>query len=108
MRFYIKRGAVLPRLLFKVLDEQTGFPVDLTGASVSFKMKSLEDGSVLVNAGASVVNPSQGLVEYAWSANDTATAGVCIGEFDILFPDGSTLTVPRKQSLEIWITEDVL
>lgn len=108
MRFYIRRGSVLPRLLFRVVDERTGRPIDLTGATATFKMRSLSSGAVVVNSGARVLNPSKGLVEYAWRASDTATAGVYVGEFDIVFPDGSVLTVPREDTLEIWVVEDVL
>lgn len=108
MRFYIKRGATLPKLLFQIVDEATGYPVDLTGATVSFKMKRLSDGAVVTNAGATIEQATQGLVSYSWSTNDTQTVGVYIGEFDVAFPDGYVLTVPRKNSLEIWVVDDVI
>ena len=108
MRFYIKRGASKPELLFRVVDEETGYPVDLTGATVSFKMKSIADGSVVVNSGANIESATQGLVSYSWGTNDTANVGIYVGEFDVAFPDGTVLTVPRKDTLEIWIVDDVI
>jgi len=108
MRFVIKRGSTLPKLLFQVLDERSGIPVDVTGATVSFKMKRLDDGSVVVNSGAEIENATQGLVSYSWKPNDTENVGIYVGEFDIAFPDGTVLTVPRKDTLEIWVIDDVV
>ena len=72
--FYIKQGALTPAIPFAFT--QGGIPINLTGATVTFKMR-LETGTVLViNAPATIDTPNTlGTGHYAWQFGDTATAG---------------------------------
>jgi hypothetical protein len=52
-----------------------GVPYDLTGASVTFKMRALNSAVLKVNAAATIVTPALGQVRYDWQAADVDTAG---------------------------------
>lgn len=54
---------------------EDGTPVDLTGATVTFKMRALNSTTLKVNTAATVVTPSAGTVRYDWASADVDTAG---------------------------------
>ena len=92
MTVYMKKGDRLP-LLQAELTDASGTPLNLTGATVTFKMRS-RNGTVLkVNAAASVISAELGVVQYAWGATDTDTEGSFDAEFVASF-GGLPMTVP--------------
>lgn len=78
--FYIKAGALAPAIPFQFT--QGGYPIDLTGDTVSFRMR-LETGTTLVvNTTATVDNPGTlGTGFYAWQGTDTAVPGRYLAEW---------------------------
>lgn len=93
--FSIKKGDRLPKLRMALTDS-SGAALDLTNASVVFRMKSQAGGALKVNAAADVVAPATGgIVEYAWGATDTDTAGAFDAEWVLAYAGGNR-TVPTS------------
>lgn len=91
---YLKVGDVLPRLRKNLLNGD-GTPVDLTGGTVTLRMRALH-GAVKIAAGAvSIVDAPAALVEYAWQAADSDTPGIFDYEWVITY-SGNTETVPNN------------
>lgn len=94
--FTLKAGDTSPTLT-ATLTASDGTALDLSGASVQFQMRPSDatDGTLTVDAPATVTDPANGRVRYAWSSAETATAGRYHAEFDVEYADGSTETVPN-------------
>lgn len=74
-----------------------GSPVDLTGATVRFRMKSF-NGVKSVDQAATIVSAAAGTVEYQPVAGDVDTVAGYKVEWAVTFPDSSVLTVPAGRS----------
>lgn len=59
----------------ETITDTDGNPVDLTGSTVTFRMRAVGDDALVVDAAAVVVSASAGTVRYDWAANDVDTAG---------------------------------
>ena len=107
-KFTIKRGDTRPVLSVTATDSGGG-AVDLTGATIRFIMRRWGDSSALPKVDASVNNtaPTTGLMEYAWQAADTDTAGAYEGEFQVTFAGGETMTVPTDGFIQIVVAPDL-
>jgi hypothetical protein len=86
-RFDIKQGDRLPTLRIQCLDGDD-VPVDLTTSTTRvFNMRRSDTGVVAVSSGAcTVITSTAGILDYAWAAGDTATAGDYEGEVKVNFP----------------------
>lgn len=78
-----------------------GSPVDLTGATVSFYM-----GTTLVDRPATVVDATDGVVEYPWGAGETNTPGQYPAEFKVTVA-GASQRVPSKGTIIVKIDQAV-
>lgn len=92
--FYIKKGDRLPKLRATLLDGN-GAAVDLTAATVQFRMRPRGGGALKVNSPATVVTPLAGIVEYSWAAADVDTEGTFEAEFAVTLA-GLVQTVPAS------------
>lgn len=64
-----------PSITENIVDT-AGAPIDLTGATVKFKMRAVGSSTLKVNASATIVgSPTLGNVRYDWAAPDVDTAG---------------------------------
>lgn len=90
---HIKRGDRLPKIR-RTLKREDGTVVNLTGASVVFRMRP-RGGALKVNAAATVVDAAGGVAEYAWAVNDTDTEGLFEAEWAVTI-SGSVETVPAN------------
>ena len=84
-------------------------PVDLTGATVVFNMRSLPGGAVKVNGGTmgAVGLATRGRQKYSWAAGDVDTAGTFEGEVQATFSNGVIRTFPPDGYITIEITDDI-
>jgi hypothetical protein len=70
-------------------------PFDLTGSTVTFRMRPERSAVLKVNALAAIVNALTGSVRYDWTALDVDTAGEFSGWFHALLPGGKTQDTPE-------------
>src|SRR5438067_7339722 len=67
-----------------------GAAVDLTGASVRFRMRDDDSATVVLDQAATVVSAVAGTIRYDWSAPDTGTAGDFAAWWHVVFGSGTT------------------
>lgn len=101
----LKRGDRSPSVTATL--RQAGVPIDLTGASVVFVMRSKSgQAPAKVNAAATIVTPASGIVRYDWIAGDVDTAGLFYAEFKVTLT-GKVVTCPNTGHLEVTILDDL-
>ena len=100
--FYVKRGDTLPTVLVQLTDA-TGDYLNLTGATVRFKMKPAGGGDYKVDAAATVVDAALGKVSYTFTSVDTDTVGDFYVEW-IVTISGTTQTVPTDTYKIVTVT----
>jgi len=93
---WIKQGDTRPYLRKRLLDGE-GAAVDLTGATVRFHMRGVDETVAKVDDFAvpdadQVTN--EGWVEYRWATGDTDTAGRYYTEWEVTYSDGTVQTFP--------------
>lgn len=85
-----------------------GAPVDLTTAtSVTFIMKPITGGAIKVNAAATIVSLTGGIVRYDWLATDTNTAGIFNAEWQVNWPSSKEQTFPTQGYHVVEIVPDL-
>ena len=102
LKFNIKRGDTSPALRMALAPET----LNLTGASVQFQMRP-KRGVTSIDEAADIITATPPVVEYAWGAGDTATAGEYEAEFRVTYADASVETFPNVGFIEVTINEDV-
>lgn len=102
--FYIKQGDTRPPFEVTLLDANRD-PVDLTTATVQFRMSTRAGAVPVIDEAATVVDAPNGVVAYQWGAGDTDTPGTYLAEFVVTtasqetFPNSRYLVVQVIQSL---------
>ena len=104
--FTIKSRDRLPPLRVQLI-EDNGYPANLTDATVRFIMKRNPNASPVVDAQATILDPLNGVVEYAWQAGDTDSPGMYVAEFEVTYPDGTIKTYPGYNYIYIRIAQDL-
>lgn len=103
----IRQSDTLPALT-STLTLPTGSPVNLSGAAVSFVMRTLTSNTPVKLAGtASVVTAASGKVRYSWAAADTASSGLYMGEWHVTLSTGKKYTWPNNGYLSISVQENL-
>lgn len=91
--FTIKAFDRLPSI--QATFSSAGAPVDLTAATaVKFIMRPTSGGATKVNAAATIVTPTGGVVRYDWLAADTNTPGSFQAEWEVTWTGGKKQTFP--------------
>lgn len=113
MAILMKTGDTAPIVQATLLDADSA-PVDIAGATVRFVMATSPGGGAAVVDAAAVnaqvttgADGTKGKVTYAWVAEDTATAGSYVAEFEVTFSDGSVQTFPTTGFLDCTISDDL-
>ena len=95
----------------KIISDNTGDPVDLSGAAARFMLYQTDDDGLqveLVNELATIELPAtEGVLRYDWATGDTDITGQHRGSFEVVFAAGNKETYPRKGYLEINIEPDL-
>ena len=105
--FYAKVGDVGRTIETQILDA-AGNPIDITSATVTFRMWHSGASSAKVNAAATVVDGPNGKASYTWAAGDTDTAGDWLADWNIVITAGvNVLTVPTDGWNHVLITSSV-
>tara|TARA_R110001606_G_scaffold374883_1_gene532923 strand:- start:249 stop:572 length:324 start_codon:yes stop_codon:yes gene_type:complete len=104
-QFIIKQNDTLPTLT-AVLKDASGTVVDLTNCTVTFKMGS--EVATKTSAAATITSATQGGVSYQWTASDTDTAGIYLGEFEVVKPTGLKETFPNGEPFRVIVRQDFL
>lgn len=120
MDFYIKKNATLPVLKMELIDDGRNdynkFHDKVQNATITFSMTEIENGvkrignktaTLFLKEPLSTCNGEEYFIGYKFSSKETKKSGTYIGEFKIVFNDGSgTLLVPIKEDLFIHILGD--
>ena len=112
MAFEIKRGDRRPHYRIQLTqtnpDDPTQVnPADLSLATAAYFIMSSSTGTIKVNRGAmTFVDRFNGIVEYAWAATDTNTAGTYNVEIEIDWA-GEPQTFPSSGYFTITIDTDL-
>ena len=104
--FNITQNDTSPTLSVVIADSD-GTAIDLTGASVQFKMRAVNSSTLKVNASASITHASNGAVSYTFSSSNTDTSGLFQGEFQVTFSGGAIETFPNAEYISINILDDL-
>lgn len=107
MAVYLKQGDTAPlleRTLFLY-----GSPVDITGyQSVTFRMQNEYENVIIeddTSGNVTVENAADGKVSYTWQPDDTDEVGHYEAEFEVVFGDGSVVSFPNRESINVVINE---
>lgn len=92
--FVIKQGNLLPWIQATLYDAENDV-INLALSTVRFHMKSVNDGAVVVDQPATIINPAGGQVAYEWVAGDTGEAGWMDIEWEITDDVGDVTSVPN-------------
>jgi hypothetical protein len=105
----IKQGDRLPKLRATLQQGTPPAAIDLTTAvAVKFQMRLVSNPATVKGPGAcTIVTAASGIVEYAWGASDTDTAGTWEAEFEIEWSGGLKETVPNDGYFTVTIVDDI-
>jgi hypothetical protein len=91
-----------PLVQVTVTDDNTGNPIDLTGAIVRMYFRALGGDSVLDTLVGVVLDGPAGQTVFAWNANTLdVEAGDYEGEIEVEFPTGARQTVFDVQKFKV-------
>jgi hypothetical protein len=105
MAFSIKQNDTSPALQATLKDAAL-VPIDLTGATVMFHMKSV-DGTIKVDEAMTITNNEGGVVQYNWQAGDTDTVGTYYVEFEVTYADASVETFPNNGNKVVTVVREL-
>lgn len=95
-------GDTAPTIYATLHDEDDATQLtDLTGATVHFQMRRLNDRRLMIHAPADIVTAASGEVMYELGSNDLAIPGDYVIEWQVVFPDGKKQTTANLHAVEV-------
>jgi hypothetical protein len=91
--FNIAVGATAPALTDII--QENGVPVNLTGASVRFRMRKVLSAVLTVDTAATVTGATTGNVTYSWATGDTTTEGEYVAWWQATLSNGKIHITPE-------------
>lgn len=101
----IPEGATAPPLRIQFRDAD-GEPVDLGGAART-QLKLRPDSGAILERRADVTDPDQGIVEYRWQAEDTATPGLLRLRVSVETRTGDVYVLPTGDPVTLSIRAEL-
>jgi hypothetical protein len=102
-----KVGDTGPDLIVDLADS-TGARPDLTGATITFRLRSVA-GQEIALSGVAAAWPDQtahpGRVSYTWADGDIAVAGAMLGDFGVIDAIGVRYTYPDDAYIDLVFLE---
>jgi len=93
----------------RLINTTNGQPVDLDGATITFKMYLIDDEDnskgLVVDSAATIEDADEGLFSYVWLSGDTDTVGNHLALFNVVFSDESQKKFPKDGYLEFRIQD---
>lgn len=100
--WYITQGDTYPPLTATLRDPD-GDPVDLTGSTVRFSVRTARGALLVDRAVCTISDAVAGAVSYQWSALDTVNPGDHYAEFEETHVDGKIVTYPNDTPMLVII-----
>lgn len=101
--FYLKAGDTVP-ILEATLRDESGNPVELTGADVQLHLIEPRGGPTFLDEPATIADESEGVVRYEWADGDTTESGRYRAEFVVTYVDGGVETFPNSGYHDVLIS----
>jgi hypothetical protein len=92
MSVQLVQGDTAPILRGVIRDDDTGDPLNLTGATVYFQMRKADDHRYSINAACTITAPLTGSVSYTLANNDLNTPGTYQGQYEVHYADTTVQT----------------
>lgn len=105
MAFSIKQNDTSPSLQATLKDAALT-PINLSGATVMFHMKSV-DGTVKIDETMTITDAENGVVQYDWQVGDTDTVGTYYVEFEVTYSDASVETFPNNGNKVVTVVREL-
>ena len=107
--FRIKKGDTAPPIAVQIMKESDNLPLDITSSTVTFSMyRTLDTSTLKVSAAAgSIVDGSNGKIQYSWIGADTDAPGSYSAEFTVTLPSGKIATFPPEGYILVEVLDKV-
>lgn len=102
----IKQGDTYPPVR-ATLTDYSGTAIDLTDATVTFRMVDANGNTVIAAGACTITNAATGEVQYQWAEADTDTPGRFRAEFVVEFSGGAIATVPNSNYIIVEIVRNL-
>lgn len=104
--FWTKKGDTSPPIS-GYLQAADGSRPNLTGATVTVKVKDMATNTTVVDAACTVTDAVNAAISYAWATADTLTAYEGRLEFEVVFADSTVETFPKPGFIALHVEDDV-
>ena len=100
-KILLVQGDTRPALVCTLTDGSTGNPINITGASVTFRFREVGSTTTKATINGSVTDGANGVCEFQWTNTALDTAGNFEGEIEITFSSGAVQTIYDKLKFKV-------